>query len=170
MDDHVSIIQFGTTARYVTPMGHPVRLQDAPLGLTMEGNGTAYMPALQLAAAELGRTLAGLRQLLVFMSDGETGDADAALAIDYVETKLKAQFPQLRFSTVGLGAAGHFSCLKSMAAKFPANSFLLAQNGLQLLDAFVGLANQCTTADTLMQRVGQRIADKVCDTIMLDMI
>ena len=170
VDDHVSIIQFGTTARYVTPMGHPVRLQDAPLGLTMEGNGTAYMPALQLAAAELGRTLAGLRQLLVFMSDGETGDADAALAIDYVETKLKAQFPQLRFSTVGLGAAGHFSCLKSMAAKFPANSFLLAQNGLQLLDAFVGLANQCTTADTLMQRVGQRIADKVCDTIMLDMI
>ena len=134
-NDRVSVITFDNTA-LTHVQQQPLEL--APTRIGMRGGGTQFKPALTAAGSCLSQTPQGMGSLLVFMTDGACGDANAALA---ESISLRQQCNEdLQVHFIGFGGGAAASVLAQMANNMQGNVYAAA-TGADLTDVFGSIAN-----------------------------
>jgi uncharacterized protein YegL len=162
MEDRVSVIQFDSGARQ-TMTNLDIR-HVGQLG-NMQGGGTTYCGGLQLANAAIRATPLTLKPMLIFMSDGEPNDGQAAsslLSSMYQEHRARG----LQVQLIGFGN-GSFPVLDQMAA-VSATRTQTAATGSSLIDTFQAIANQCSAVDRLVAAFAKKISEQISTKIMID--
>ena len=151
----VSVVQFSDTAR-VTEQGLPLRGQ--PPSLQQQTGGTSFMPAMQEVERLAWQAGKHLRQVLIFMSDGDTNDGDAAIAksAELVRVGLLSEV-----FTIGFTSGASRSVLGRMASS--PDKHLTALTGHALTESFALISKEMS-ADA-STKVVAAISDKLANKL-----
>jgi hypothetical protein len=156
--DRVSVITLDSSPRLAADRAP---LPSAPVSVPFNGGGgKEFGGALQQALRQFQQTASTHKAVLIFMSDGQAGDACP------VCRQLQSSVPGIRAHFIGFGgAASSFSVSQSMAASMGACAqFGHCADGLpirELQSRFADIARGCQVTEKLTQAVGKRISDEL---------
>jgi hypothetical protein len=154
--DIVSVITFDSSPRLAVDRAP---LPSAPVIVPFNGGGgKEFSGALQQALRQFQQTASTHKSVLIFMSDGQAGDASP------VCRQLQSSVPgiQAHFIGFGGGAASSFSVLQSMAASMSAESAPSSSAGpwRSTQAKYADIVRGCQVTEKLMQVVGKRISEE----------
>jgi uncharacterized protein YegL len=140
--DIVSVIQFGSSARVVA---EKVSVPEAQaLSLSMKGGRTKFGPSLEEAGRLLENDSSAFDIVLVFMTDGDNEDGDAAVGLLHgIFDRFSARNP--KFNAIGFTTQPQ-SLMNMVAAVQPHGTLYGADDAIQLQQCFVEIAEaMCMT-------------------------
>ncbi len=165
--DLVSVVQFDGVSRITVTNAS---LSEAPMNLSQHGGGTLFHPAA-LDACKLARdTPLSHTPVIIFMSDGEAGDASAAarefsLLNDHVSRVLHAD---LELNVIAFGGGANFTQLQLIAQASKVGKVHASANAADLASVFVAIATNENVASALESEIAKRLADAVSDKLSLE--
>eukprot|EP00931_Biecheleriopsis_adriatica_P036853 TRINITY_DN21179_c0_g2_i1.p1 TRINITY_DN21179_c0_g2~~TRINITY_DN21179_c0_g2_i1.p1 ORF type:complete len:1354 (+),score=298.99 TRINITY_DN21179_c0_g2_i1:180-4241(+) len=159
--DVVSIIVFDDNVD-VQSRGRP--LKSAPRSLRYTGGRTEFAPAIMAAAAEMTR-LPGFTPNLIFMSDGQGGDASAA-----VQSLCRAHGSKgLQANFVAFGSGADARMLQQLASQCGGSGkFHASSDGAELSRTFVKIAAGSGPADGMVKKFGEKMSEMVANKLVVD--
>jgi len=157
--DVVSVITFNRSARLQID-AQPI--STVAQSISYSGGGTAFAPPLNQALKCMNETKSGTTPLLVFMSDGCCCDENPA--INTCQSISNAHRENLQVHCVGFGSSCASHTLSRMATVM-GGDYHSAADANSLNEVFTHIAAECNVADQLVEEVGKRISDSVCDKL-----
>eukprot|EP00300_Choanocystis_sp_HF-7_P002491 c11890_g1_i1.p1 GENE.c11890_g1_i1~~c11890_g1_i1.p1 ORF type:complete len:743 (-),score=203.59 c11890_g1_i1:48-2276(-) len=165
--DIVSIVQFSSSAR-ITLCCQP--MSKAPNTLDFDSGGTSFLPAIQKARECIRScTYKNKSPQLVFMTDGEASDTDAARS---VLVQLYSEYKAVGMKIHAIGIGSESSTLPTMqelasAAGSDGKAYALSRVE-ELTQTFVEIAGGSSPTERLYQKIGEEISNKVQTKLMLE--
>lgn len=163
--DMVSIVLFSSSARVIGPVIQPI--EAAPSKLSFAGGGTSFYPAMIEAEKCLAATPTNKSPVVLFMSDGDSGDYCQAAA---VSTRMFATCDSKKLSlqihTIAFGSGADKGPLKTIATL--RGTFHDAPTGVDLQETFKTIAAGAGPSEAIFKEVGSRIADAVTDKLTIE--
>jgi hypothetical protein len=160
--DIVSVITFDSSPRLAADRAP---LPSAPASVPFNGGGgKEFSGALQQALRQFQQTASTYKSVLIFMSDGQAGDASP------VCRQLQSSVPGIQAHFIGFGgSASSFAVLQSMAASMGACAqFAHCADGRSIQAKFADITRGCQVTEKLMQAVGKRISDEMVTKLQLE--
>jgi hypothetical protein len=165
--DLVSVVQFDGSARVTV---QPTALCSAPTSLPYHGGGTCFHPAA-ISACQLARqTASSHTTTIVFMSDGQAGDAAAAAQeFSTLNNDILLQTEKdLELHVIAFGTRASYSQLQLIAGASKIGKVHSSSNTGDLAKVFVGIAANTNVSTMLESEITKRISEAVSDKLSLE--
>ena len=148
----------------------PIRL--APSHLEKSGGGTKFYPAAQSASQLVSLSPSNLAPLVVFMSDGEASDVEAAA---YTFSQLnrnvrRSHGSDIELHVIAFGSGASISQLQKIASSSSNGKFHTSANTADLSNIFVDIAGGGIMAEQLEAEIGNRISDAISDKLSIEYV
>lgn len=168
--DLVSVVQFNSYAETTVNM-EPI--YKAPHELHFSGGDTSFHPAANNAFKLVTQTPPTHSPTLVFMSDGEAGDASAS-AGRFAELnrniRQKNNDSDLELHVIAFGSGASMTQLQQITGSSRMGKLHTSANTAQLSNIFVDITGGSSVADVLEAEIGKRLSDVVSDRLSLEYI
>jgi uncharacterized protein YegL len=164
--DIVSVIQFDDTAR-VTVYQQPI--QSILTRLPYRGGGTQFAPAALEGSRMVAATPTTHRPVVVFMSDGGTGDApkDASTFRAINQQVQQKHGCDLDLHVIAFDSGADTQQLQQICQSSPKGRVYLSSDTVQLTNIFVNIAGGTQVATVLQEEIAREISDAVSDSLSL---
>ena len=167
--DLVSVVQFHESAETTVIMAH---ISEAPNDLSFRGGGTCFYPAANNAFELASKTPSTHSATVVFMSDGATGDADAAAGkfSELNRNIRQSRDNDLELHVIAFGHEASSEQLQKIAGSSRRGKLYTSVNTVELSNIFVEIAGGSNVAAVLEAEIGKRISDAVSDRLSLEYV
>lgn len=165
--DLVSVVQFSDGSR-ITVQSNP--LSAAPTQLSFGDGGTCFHPAA-IDACNLARgTPSSHVATIVFMSDGEAGDASSAAREFSVLNGTVSQMTgqDLELHVIAFGSGASRAQLQQIASASKNGKVHASANTADLASVFVSIASNQNVATLVEAEIVKRMSDAVSDKLSLE--
>jgi hypothetical protein len=167
--DLVSVVQFDSQSR-ITVRQQPI--SNTPQHLDYAGGGTCFHPAAADACRLARDTPPSHVPVVVFMSDGGSGDAAAAsgefLSLNQeIRPRLGSD---LELHVIAFGSRTNNQQLQQIAGASGKGKVHTSADTAELSNVFVDIASERDVAGLLEAEIGKRISDAVTDKLSLEYI
>jgi hypothetical protein len=165
--DLVSVVQFNSSSRVTV---NPTPLRSAPSTLPYNGGGTNFHPASRTACQLAKQTPSTLTNTIIFMSDGQAGDAAAAAQeFSALNNIILSETEQdLELHVIAFGSGTNNAQLQQIARASKIGQVHASSNAADLAKVFVGIASNTNVATMLESEITKRISDAVSDKLSLE--
>ena len=167
--DLVSVVQFDNSA-LVTAQLTPIT--QAPNQLDYRGGGTCFHPAAQSACQLAAATPSSHVPVVVFMSDGEAGDAGHAAGAFSVlnRNERHKRGSDLELHVIAFGSGASTAQLQQIAGSSRNGKLHMSADTAELSNIFVEIAGGDNVAGVLEAEIGKRISEAVSDRLALEYV
>ncbi|KAL7535460.1 hypothetical protein ACHAXR_006500 [Thalassiosira sp. AJA248-18] len=165
--DLVSVVQFDSSARTSVKL-QP--LSAAPTDLSYHGGGTAFYPAAMHARKLATETPTTHTPAIIFMSDGQAGDAShAAAEFSALNGHVyRTKRSQLELHVIAFGSGANQSQLQQIASASGNGRVHASSSTAELASVFVDIAATSNVATFLETEIAKRITEAVSDKLSLE--
>lgn len=166
-NDVASIIMFGSSSR-IFEQRRPI-VNGCP-SINQISSGTCFMPPLNEVDSILSRSGANETKVLVFLSDGESGDENEAVSKC---ENLRSKFRGLETHMIAFGSGAGQNALKKMAGN--PNHFHNANDAFKLKSVFSDLAEgfsdkMSSVTNRLKDSIAKEVAALVTNRLVADFL
>eukprot|EP00957_Ditylum_brightwellii_P144979 11042106-Ditylum_brightwellii.AAC.1 len=169
--DLVSVVQFDSAAMVTV---EKKSISNVPSALGYGGRGTSFLPAAARACALAMSTPSTHTPSIVFMSDGEAGDAnEAATRFSQLNNSFQghiANANELDLNVIAFGSGASHEQLKKIASSSRNGKFQMSADTAELSNIFVQIADKGQVVNLLEAEIGKRISDAVSDRLALEYV
>ena len=166
-NDLVSVVQFDTSSRITVSK---VSLSNAPKQLSYNGQRTYFHPAALDACKVAHDTPETHTPVIIFMSDGEADDADAASREFSIlnQRVSSATGKDLELHVVAFGNGASKSQLETIARASNVGKVHASANVEDLANVFVAIATNANVATVLESEISKRMSEAVSSKLSLE--
>jgi hypothetical protein len=167
--DLVSVVQFSSSARQTVDRQ---AISTAPRDLGFGGGLTCFSPAASLASQAVQMTQSSHIPVVVFMSDGGTGQEDSAYAsqiFSQLSTEVLSRFKSdLELHVIAFGGGADTRQLSDITRASKIGRLHASADTAALSQIFVDIAGGQEVASLLESQIGKRISETVADKLSLE--
>ena len=165
--DLVSVVQFGSNAQTTV---RQQTLSTTPSNLAYHGGGTAFYPAAVEACKLAKETPPSHTPVIIFMSDGQAGDAShAACSFSAFNDDLyRATKNHLELHVIAFGSGTDQAQLNEIARVSKSGKVHSSSDCAELESIFVDIATNQNVGTVLESEIAKRISDAVSDKLSLE--
>ncbi len=167
--DLVSVVQFDDSA---TISVHMEPISKVPSNLDYSGRGTRFHPASQKAFELVTNGPSSHVPVVVFMSDGQASDTDAAVGtFAQINRNVRQTYESdLELHVIAFSNGASTSQLQKIAESSRNGKLHTSADTAELSSIFVEIAGGSGVAEKLEAEIGKKISDAVSDRLSIEYI